>query len=438
MGVNYGNIKATFYRDFGLIQELNPQNGAIGGPLAFTRGSSGTYIGSDGYIKTAGVNIPRFTYEYDNNNILQYRGLYIDNNTSNNQFLYSEDFTQSIWIKNNSQIQSTSTLSPNGIDNGSRLQLNNSGGGLQYNINLIGASGSNKRFLYISVMAKAAECNHLRIHISNGTYEVECYYNLSNGTTGTNTPGTANQLLFVNKYVCNMGNGWYRLMFHIQDIQAASPGINYTVSFNPSTSPASLTGNNTDGCLIFGAVLNTAFNQSAGYETAFAQYIKTSGSVVNISADSCSIGSKTLWLGPYSTNEFTAMCQFYSPYNFCDVITGNAMSFGFYTSSNAFDGGFSIRHLRNNANIVVDKYTPTYNRYDYANFGTRLGENKVVMTHSNNIWYTYRHGVNVGSRVTIGYNNVKDLILNGINCYKKVLVFPTAANLAHLARLSII
>jgi hypothetical protein len=284
-------------------------------------------------------------------------------------------------------------------------------------------------------MAKAAECNYLRIHVSNGTYTTECYYNLSNGTTGTNTAGTANQLVFVNKYVCNMGNGWYRLMFLVQDVQAASPGINYTISFNPTTSSSSLTGNNGDGCLIFGAMLNTTFNQTSGYEVAFAQYIKTTGSVGSVTADSCSLSTKSSWLGSYSTNEFTALCQFYSPYNFCDVITGGALGFSFYTTANVFDGGFSIRHLRNTANILADKYSPSYVRYDYGGF-SRLGENKVAMTHSYGTWYTYRNGVSSGSRSTVGYADARTMSIGGPNNYKKIIIFPTAANTSHLARIS--
>jgi hypothetical protein len=436
MATHYGNIKATFYRDFVSQQSLNPSNGGIGGPVFFSRSNAGTYVGSDGYIKTAGANIPRFNYEYDNSGVLQYRGLYIDPNTSNNNFIYSEDFTQAVWTKTNTQIESTSTLSPNGTDNGSRLELTSSGGSMSYNLSLIGATNANKRFMYISLMAKASECNHLRIHISNGTYTTECYYNLSNGTVGTNTAGTANQLLFVHKYVCNMGNGWYRLMLCVQDVQLASPGINYTISFSPTTSASSLTGSNGDGCLIFGTMLNTIFNQANGYEVAFAQYIKTTGSVVDVGADTCNLSTKSLWLESYPASEFTGLCQFYSPYNFCDVITGGALGFNFYTSGNAFDGGFSIRHLRNNANLVVDKYTPSYTRYDYANFITRLGENRVAMTHSNSIWYTFRNGVNVGSRSSIGYHEVRMMSLGGPNNYKYVYVIPIAANTTQLARIS--
>ena len=118
MATHYGNMKATFYRDFVAQQILNPGTGAIGGPITFGRSSAGTYVGSDGYIKTATFNEARFTYEYDTNNVLQYRGLLIDPRTSNNLFLNSENFNDSYWIKTNGSISSTSTLSPNGVDNG--------------------------------------------------------------------------------------------------------------------------------------------------------------------------------------------------------------------------------------------------------------------------------------------------------------------------------
>ena len=35
MATNYGNIKATFYRDFN-VQSLNPSTGSIGGDITFS------------------------------------------------------------------------------------------------------------------------------------------------------------------------------------------------------------------------------------------------------------------------------------------------------------------------------------------------------------------------------------------------------------------
>ena len=109
MATHYGNMKATFYRDFVSQPSLNPTTGAIGGPITFSRNSVATYVGSDGYIKTAATNEPRFTYEYDSNNILQYRGLSIDGRNSNNLFQYSEDLANAYWTKTNGSTSSTTT-----------------------------------------------------------------------------------------------------------------------------------------------------------------------------------------------------------------------------------------------------------------------------------------------------------------------------------------
>ena len=97
MSTHYGNIPCTFYRDFETWKELEPSSGGIGGPITYGRNSTATYIGSNGYLQTAGVNQPRFGYEYDSNGDLVYRGLLIEPAAGNNYLLYSEDFSQNVW-----------------------------------------------------------------------------------------------------------------------------------------------------------------------------------------------------------------------------------------------------------------------------------------------------------------------------------------------------
>ena len=89
----------------------------------FTRGSSATYVGKDGLIKTAGqVNTPRIDFSGSAN------GALLLEPTRTNLILYSEDFSQ--WTKLNGGtgslpiVTSNNTISPNGTQNADKIVLN--------------------------------------------------------------------------------------------------------------------------------------------------------------------------------------------------------------------------------------------------------------------------------------------------------------------------
>ncbi len=457
MATHYGNMKATFYRDFVSQPVLNPTSGGIGGPVSFSRASSATYVGSDGYVKTATSNEPRFTYEYDSGGVLRNRGLLIDSRTSYNIFLNSEDFSNAYWTKSNGSTSSTSTLSPNGIDNAQKFSLTSAGGNVNRTITLTGGTvGSLKRALYISIFAKAAECSHLNIKVDNGTTTVDCYYNLSNGTVGNNTCGlgcfyptgaSQNGLQFVYKNICNMGNGWYRCIICVQDPQSAS-SANFTVSFTPSTSAGSLTiGSSGDGMLLWGAMFDYQLNTTNGYHSCFSNYIKTTTSTSSSSPDSCFVSSSDAnennLLAGYPANEFSAYAEFTSTYFFKTNITSTLLAvsagtkYGPGGSSNmrvnyipASDTGF-IQHL----------YRPvTGGAYDF-NIGapTPLLENnnKMIMTNRQYAPLTSAmNGVASSSTTNLVPQRFNTLSLGGTMCYKKIFFIPIYLNSAQIIRLT--
>jgi hypothetical protein len=457
MAMNYGNAKCTFYRDFTSQQILNPESGGIGGPIAFSRSTSGTYIGSDGYIKTASANEARFTYEYDSNGVLQYRGLYVDSQrTSYNYFNYSEDFSQAVWTKTNSSI-TTSTLSPDGVTNGSKISLSSSSGNINYVLTSAGsASTSLKRQLTVSIMAKASECQHLNIKVDNGTTTVDCYYNLSSGALGNNTnglgahyPSVVNQngLQFLYKHICNMGNGWYRCILSVEDAITVN-SANYTISFIPSSSASSISLTNTnDGILIWGAMVDTIL-VSFNYHYCFANYIKTTGSSASCGVETCYVSNSDATennlLAGYSADSCSIYAEFTMPYFFISTITGTIISLGAtskYSTSNSAS-------MRINTSAGVAAYVtylyrpPAQSAYDF-----NAGDPVVVSSTNNKMIITNRQyapimsamngttGTSSSSLVPQRFNTFG---IGGVACYKKLFYVPTYFNSAQLIRLTTI
>jgi len=461
MATHYGNMKATFYRDFVSQQVLNPTRGSIGGPVSFSRASSATYVGSDGYIKTAASNEPRFTYEYDSNNILQYRGLLIDSRNSNNIFLHSEDLSNAYWTKTNGSISSTSTLSPNGIDNGQKFSLTSAGGSVNKQVTLSGGTvgtgtTASKRVLYVSIFAKAAECSHLNIKVDNGTTTVDCYYNLNNGTVGSNTcglgcfyPTGASQagLQFIYKNICNMGNGWYRCILAVQDPQLAA-SANFTVSFIPSTSSSSLTiGSSGDGLLLWGAMFDYSLNSANAYHTCFSSYIKTTTSTNSCSFESCVISSSDTnennLLAGYPANECSAYAEFTTPYFFKTTISSTVL---FLSAGTKYGPGGQMS-MRINYLASEDKgyinhlYRPYFGgAYDYnANTIPAIlsTNNKMIITNRQFSPVMCAINGNIGtSSVSLVPQRFNTMSIGGAICYKKIFYIPIFINASQLIRLT--
>ena len=88
--------------------------------IDFSRASSGTYLGSDGLLKTAADNVPRV--EYDSSGVL--KGLLIEEQRTN-LVTYSEDFTNASWSKDATiTITSNATASPSGAIDAQEVDFN--------------------------------------------------------------------------------------------------------------------------------------------------------------------------------------------------------------------------------------------------------------------------------------------------------------------------
>ena len=221
-----------------------------------TRGSTGTFVGSNGLIQSAAINTPRF----DHTSAGVCRGLLIEESRTN-ICLQSENFGTT-WSLTNATASLNVATAPDGSTSADKL-INNSGaaGRAQQSFTL---SGSH----VYSVFAKADEWGWVYIAPLQANGGV--WFNLTNGTIGTQQAG------FVGS-ITSFGNGWYRCA-----VQCTGLSTSLTARIHPTNGDNTLTiGDGTSGIFIWGAQLEAGLFATS--------YIPTVASTVVRSADVCSI-----------------------------------------------------------------------------------------------------------------------------------------------------
>jgi len=300
----------------------------VGPNPVFSRASTGTFVGSDGLIQSAAINAARF----DHNPITGVcRGLLIEESRTN-RILQSENFGTT-WALINATASLNVATAPDGSTSADKI-INNSGasGRVQQVFTL---SGSN----VYSVFAKADEWNWLLISPLGGGTGV--WFNLSNGTVGTQLSGSVGS-------ITSFGNGWYRC-----SVVFTGAGVSNSARISPTNANNTLTdGNGTSGILIWGAQL-----EAGSFATS---YIPTVASSVVRSADVCSISGAD-FTSFYNQSEGTIIAS-----AVIDALTGNNRgiyginnntgSHGFATLYNAASSGV-ISQSRNTASTTL---SPTF------------------------------------------------------------------------------
>jgi len=167
--------------------------------ITFTRASSGTYVGSDGLIKTATTNEARFDHNPTTGESL---GLLVEEARTNN-LLQSEDFSTTWSVDGSTSIATNTIASPASTLTADTLTV--SGGGA----NRISQSYSvpSAGTYTLTVYAKAGTGNLLQIRqffTGNDAYAI---FNFTTGVMGAVSGGTS-----ASASATPLPNGWYRLV----------------------------------------------------------------------------------------------------------------------------------------------------------------------------------------------------------------------------------
>ena len=181
---------------------------------------------------------------------------------STNLFPYSNDYTQSNWNKSNVTITQNAGISPENINNASKMIVSSTAS-FAYIYDTLSGSSS---VYSISAFVKADGRNIVWLYINSTSTNGTIYYDLSDGTLqavagGSGTPtGT----------ITAFPNDWYKITYTSPTAFVLNSGSGIGVSDAKGSTAATVDG--TNGVLIYGLQI-----EAGSYATS---YIPTSGSTV--------------------------------------------------------------------------------------------------------------------------------------------------------------
>ena len=258
---------------------------AAKGPTpTFTRASSGTFVGSNGLIQSAGSNVARFDHDPVT---LASKGLLIEESRTN-QSLYSGAIVNDVgWFQTNTTF-ATSGTGPDG--NTAYIITETTANGFH----VLGNWGSTGNSAGTSIVSGttytgsiflkkvSGSVDWIQLSLGAGGFGTGQYanFNIGNGTVG-NSAGLASG---TSPRIENYGNGWYRCSIAVTATNTTT-GSNLAVAFI----------NNTNGTTRIPSYAGSTSNQILAAMCQFeagsfaTSYIPTTTASVVRSADVCSI-----------------------------------------------------------------------------------------------------------------------------------------------------
>jgi len=300
MGIEYGERRSTFidygrpslFLDFAkrksLVDAISKNN-----LITFTRSSTGTYVGSDGLIKTAAADEARFDHDPETGESL---GLLIEEQRTN-LIPFSESFgLGSQWNTIRATVTQNQITAPDGTLTADLLEpiVTTSGGYTRFYYNV--TSGTTYTFS-VFVKYHSSDFPYVNFFAGYGTISGgsnSTFFNIQNGTLGSGSGTT-----YVSHSIKDYGNGWYRCsMTTTADVTGSVPFVIHPAEGNNDISYVS---DGVGGIYIWGAQI-----EAGSFPTS---YIPTSGSAVTRQPDNTYI-TGTNFTGFYNQTEGTVFSKF--------------------------------------------------------------------------------------------------------------------------------
>lgn len=259
--------------------------------VTFTRTSSATYVGSDGLIKTAATDVPRFDHNPTTGESL---GLLVEEQRTN-FLLQSDSYDSGNASLNNVTVTVNAVTAPDGTLTADSITGSSSVSNTKYAY--IGYSTTTIGTYTTSVFLKAGTQSLvlLRINDNGGTNDARQLFNLANGTKSGSAVngGTATG---ASSDIVSFGNGWYRCSVTCNFVSALTSIQAASVFFDGYT-----TSTSTNTFYVWGAQL-----EAGAFPTS---YIPTTTAAVTRSADVASI-TGTAFSSWYRQDEGTVFTHY--------------------------------------------------------------------------------------------------------------------------------
>ena len=243
--------------------------------VTFTRASSGTFVGSDGVIKTAATNEPRFDHNPTTGESL---GLLVEE-ARTNLVLQSEDLSDSItWVRTNSSVTANAATAPDGTTTADKLIVNSGITSSAARITQTFVKAASAITYTHTIFAKTGESGTgtLQIIFTDTATTANSATSSFSTVSGTITTAASAQGTFANasSTITAFANGWYRCSLTV------TTGTEISIQTR-IFSRLPTTGNGTSGLLLWGAQL-----EAGAFPTS---YIPTTTATVTRAADVASI-----------------------------------------------------------------------------------------------------------------------------------------------------
>jgi hypothetical protein len=246
------------------------------GDFDFSRSGSATRINSQGLIETVGNGVSRLNYPLLDG-VVSGCPHHILEPQRTNSLIYSEDFSQSDWVKGNASIESDTLISPNGSLNASTL-TDNTANTIHRLRDSISLSASTDYCL--SIFAKKGTLSNIQLALINtgNSNTASRVFDLENGILGESI--TSGGTLSDSK-ITDYGNGWYRCEI-IAQLGSTPNTWQVTLATRSSGNSAPINqvtydGDGNGNVHLWGAML-----EQGSFPTS---YIPTNGSAVTRSAE---------------------------------------------------------------------------------------------------------------------------------------------------------
>ena len=312
-------------------------------PFQVERISGGTYVGRNGLIQSAASNEPRIDFLNNTKG-----GLLLEPQRTNS-LIYSDDFSQSSWLKINTTATDNQIITPSGILTGGKVQRTSTSA--SYFQQLVNQSTSGN-YYSISVWVKKGNSDRVAFRLQTNfpdRYDVRFVFSTESieydQVFGDLTNGSYN--------VVKYPNGWYRIEI---TVKTASDNTQARLALSPRVSTGNIDTTDTSSdafCYIWGAQLETSGNTSSGYPTS---YIPTSSAAVTRVVDTCGSTDNLSTLIGQSEGTLFIDFEFFEQ----GTTSSYQMPIGLYNS-----GGSGTQNVR------IDNYSGKLRIYIISSGGTR-------------------------------------------------------------------
>jgi len=230
--------------------------------------------------------LPRVGHHVYNGSAWVNEGVLAESEARTNLVTYSSEFDNGAWTKNDSTVSGNVIIAPDGTLTGDKVVENTAT--TWHGLSPASASLTSGVTYTGSYFVKAAERMIVQLLFSSVTHGITKFanFNISNGTLGTVSGGTA--------AIASVGNGWYRISFSSAATTTGSGAC--LIAMVPSTTSGrvqSYTGDGTSGIYVWGAQLEAGSTPSS--------YIPTAGSTVTRAAETFLIPAANL---PWPTETY--------------------------------------------------------------------------------------------------------------------------------------